>query len=48
MTATILDGRAIAAQIKAQVAERAMALVDRGIQPGLAAVLVGADEASRI
>jgi hypothetical protein len=25
-----------------------MALVDRGIQPGLAAVLVGADEASRI
>jgi methylenetetrahydrofolate dehydrogenase (NADP+) / methenyltetrahydrofolate cyclohydrolase len=48
VTATILDGRAIAAQIKAQVAERAMALVDRGIQPGLAAVLVGADEASRI
>ena len=40
MTATILDGRAIAAQVKAQVAERAMALVDRGIQPGLAAVLV--------
>jgi len=35
VTATILDGRAIAAQIKAQVAERAMALVDRGIQPGL-------------
>jgi len=48
VTATILDGRAVAAQIKAQVAERAMALVDRGIQPGLAAVLVGADEASRI
>ena len=48
MTATILDGRAIAAQIKAQVAERAMALVDRGVQPGLAAVLVGDDEASRI
>jgi methylenetetrahydrofolate dehydrogenase (NADP+) / methenyltetrahydrofolate cyclohydrolase len=48
VTATIIDGRAIAGQVKAQVAERAMALVDRGIQPGLAAVLVGDDEASRI
>jgi methylenetetrahydrofolate dehydrogenase (NADP+) / methenyltetrahydrofolate cyclohydrolase len=48
VSATILDGRAVAAQVKAQVAERAMALVDRGIQPGLAAVLVGDDEASRI
>lgn len=48
MSAIILDGRAIAAQVKSQVAERAMALVDRGTQPGLAAVLVGDDEASRI
>ena len=48
MTATILDGRAISAQIRVRVAERVMALVDRGTQPGLAAVLVGDDEASRI
>lgn len=48
MGATILDGKAIAAQIRAEVAQRVMALVDRGIQPGLAAVLVGEDEASRI
>jgi len=48
VTATLLDGRAIAAQIRAEIAERVMALVDRGIQPGLAAVLVGSDEASRI
>ena len=48
MSATILDGRAIAAQIRAEIAERVMALVDRGIQPGLAAILVGDDEASRI
>jgi methylenetetrahydrofolate dehydrogenase (NADP+)/methenyltetrahydrofolate cyclohydrolase len=48
VTATLLDGRAIAAQIRAEVAERVMALVDRGVQPGLAAVLVGDDEASRI
>ncbi len=48
MSATILDGRAIAAQIRSEVAERVMALVDRGVQPGLAAVLVGENEASRI
>jgi methylenetetrahydrofolate dehydrogenase (NADP+)/methenyltetrahydrofolate cyclohydrolase len=48
VSATLLDGRAIAAQIRAEIAERVMALVDRGIQPGLAAVLVGSDEASRI
>jgi methylenetetrahydrofolate dehydrogenase (NADP+)/methenyltetrahydrofolate cyclohydrolase len=48
VTATILDGTAISAQIRAQVAERVMALVDRGTQPGLAAVLVGNDEGSRI
>jgi methylenetetrahydrofolate dehydrogenase (NADP+) / methenyltetrahydrofolate cyclohydrolase len=48
VTATILDGRTIAAQIRAEITDRVMALVDRGIQPGLAAVLVGDDEASRI
>ncbi len=48
MSATILDGKAIAAQIRSEVAERVMALVDRGVQPGLAAVLVGDDEGSRI
>jgi methylenetetrahydrofolate dehydrogenase (NADP+)/methenyltetrahydrofolate cyclohydrolase len=48
VSATILDGRAIAAQIRSEVAERVMALVDRGVQPGLAAVLVGENEASRI
>lgn len=48
MSATIIDGRAIAAGIRSEVAERVAALADRGIQPGLAAVLVGADEASHI
>ncbi len=48
MSATILDGKAIAAQIRSEIAERVKALVDRGIQPGLAAVLVGDDEGSRI
>ncbi|MFB3738361.1 MAG: bifunctional 5,10-methylenetetrahydrofolate dehydrogenase/5,10-methenyltetrahydrofolate cyclohydrolase [Candidatus Velamenicoccus archaeovorus] len=48
MTATILDGKAVAAQIRSEVAGRVSVLAERGITPGLAAVLVGDDEASRI
>ncbi len=48
MTARILDGKATAAQIRSEVAERVRALAERGITPGLAAVLVGDDVASRI
>jgi methylenetetrahydrofolate dehydrogenase (NADP+)/methenyltetrahydrofolate cyclohydrolase len=48
VTARILDGKATAAQIRAEVAERVRALSDKGIAPGLAAVLVGDDQASRI
>ena len=48
MTATIIDGKAIASEIRAEVAERVKALSARGVTPGLAAVLVGDDEASRI
>jgi methylenetetrahydrofolate dehydrogenase (NADP+)/methenyltetrahydrofolate cyclohydrolase len=48
VTARILDGRAIAAQIRSEVAERVRALAERGIIPGLAAVLVGDDQASLI
>lgn len=48
MSATILDGKAVSARIRSEIAGRVMALVDRGVQPGLAAVLVGDDEGSRI
>jgi methylenetetrahydrofolate dehydrogenase (NADP+)/methenyltetrahydrofolate cyclohydrolase len=48
VTARILDGRAVAAQIRSEVSERVRALADHGITPGLAAVLVGDDQASRI
>jgi methylenetetrahydrofolate dehydrogenase (NADP+)/methenyltetrahydrofolate cyclohydrolase len=48
MTATIIDGRSIAAGVRAEVALRVRALADRGVVPGLTAVLVGDDEASRI
>jgi methylenetetrahydrofolate dehydrogenase (NADP+)/methenyltetrahydrofolate cyclohydrolase len=48
MTARIIDGKAIAADIRGEVAERVRALVDAGRTPGLAAVLVGDDPASHV
>jgi methylenetetrahydrofolate dehydrogenase (NADP+)/methenyltetrahydrofolate cyclohydrolase len=48
VTATIIDGKAIAAQVRREVAERVRALGERGIKPGLAFVLVGDDPASKI
>ncbi len=48
MSAKIIDGKAIAAQVRADVAERVKALTSGGMQPGLAAVLVGDDPASHI
>src|SRR5713226_3178947 len=44
----ILDGAAIAAQIKREVAEEVKLLAARGVRPGLAAVLVGHVPASEI
>ena len=48
MAATIIDGKAIAGQIRSEVAERVQALTQRGVPPGLAAVLVGDDPASHL
>jgi methylenetetrahydrofolate dehydrogenase (NADP+)/methenyltetrahydrofolate cyclohydrolase len=48
MTARVIDGKAMAADIRGEVADRVRALADRGVTPGLAAVLVGDDEPSRI
>ena len=48
MTAVRLDGKAAAAEIKAELAERVAALKARGIVPGIATVLVGADPASQL
>lgn len=48
MSARILDGKAIAAAVKVDLAERVAKLKARGITPGLAAVLVGSDEASKV
>ena len=47
MTAKIIDGKAIAEQVRAEVAERARKLKsERGVTPGLALVLVGDDASS--
>lgn len=49
MTAQIIDGKAFAAKLRAQVAEQVTTLKDaHGITPGLAVVLVGEDPASQV
>ncbi|PFG40545.1 methylenetetrahydrofolate dehydrogenase (NADP+)/methenyltetrahydrofolate cyclohydrolase [Georgenia soli] len=47
MTAQVLDGRATAATIKAELTERVSALRERGVVPGLGTVLVGEDPGSK-
>ncbi|HEV7772561.1 MAG TPA: bifunctional methylenetetrahydrofolate dehydrogenase/methenyltetrahydrofolate cyclohydrolase FolD [Conexibacter sp.] len=49
MAATLIDGRAIAQQVRAQVAQDVAAFTaETGIVPGLATVLVGEDAASAV
>jgi methylenetetrahydrofolate dehydrogenase (NADP+)/methenyltetrahydrofolate cyclohydrolase len=48
VTARLLDGKALAAQIRAEVAERVAAMVARGVRPALTVVLVGDDPASGV
>ncbi len=49
MTATVIDGKAFAANVRGQVAEHVARLKEvHGITPGLAVVLVGEDPASQV
>jgi len=48
MPARILDGKALAAQVRARVKGEVAALSRRGIRPGLAVILAGDDAASRV
>lgn len=48
MTAQLIDGNALAAPIRAEVAGRTAALKARGIQPHLAIILVGDNPASQV
>jgi methylenetetrahydrofolate dehydrogenase (NADP+)/methenyltetrahydrofolate cyclohydrolase len=47
-TASIIDGNALSAQLRADVMRRADALKERGITPGLAVLLVGENPASQV
>src|SRR5688500_4633640 len=48
MTASILDGAAIARQVFSNLSGRVAALRERGVQPGLATVVVGDNPASQV
>ncbi|HWC13789.1 MAG TPA: bifunctional methylenetetrahydrofolate dehydrogenase/methenyltetrahydrofolate cyclohydrolase FolD [Actinomycetota bacterium] len=48
MTGQIIDGKQIALDIRAEVKQETAQLVDRGVTPGLATVLVGDDPASAV
>ena len=48
MAAQILDGKAISAELRGAIAQRVVRLCEKGVTPGLAVILVGADPASQI
>jgi methylenetetrahydrofolate dehydrogenase (NADP+) / methenyltetrahydrofolate cyclohydrolase len=48
MSAQLIDGNALAAKIKIEVKNQVAVLMGRGLQPGLAVVLVGDDPASQV
>ncbi len=48
MSAQIIDGNALAKKIRIEIATRTASLVAKGIQPGLAVLLVGEDPASQV
>src|SRR3979490_3648851 len=48
MAATILDGKKIAAKIRAEVASEVKDMTASGLRPGLAVVLVGHNPASEV
>lgn len=48
MSAEIIDGKAHAERLRAEVTEEVAALAAKGLKPGLAVVLVGEDPASQI
>ena len=48
MTAQLIDGNALARQMRADVARRTAALKAKGTTPGLAVIIVGSDPASHV
>lgn len=48
MTAQIIDGKALASQLRTEIKQRTQSLIERGLKPGLAVILVGHDPASEV
>ena len=48
MAATLIEGKLVAKEVRKEAKRRAAALKEKGVTPGLAAVLVGDDPASQI
>lgn len=49
MSAKIIDGKAISAQVRREIAENTQKLIaEKGITPGLAVIIVGSDPASQV
>ena len=48
MKAKLIDGKAIAAAVRADLAAEVKALQEKGVTPGLAVILVGEDPASQV
>ena len=48
MKAQLIDGKALAAQVKAEAAAETAALKEKGVTPCLAVILVGEDPASQV
>jgi methylenetetrahydrofolate dehydrogenase (NADP+) / methenyltetrahydrofolate cyclohydrolase len=48
MAAQILDGKSLAAEVRAALKQKVQALAQRGVRPGLAVILAGSDPASRV
>ena len=46
--AKLIDGKTIAADVRAQAAQQAAALKEKGVEPALAVILVGEDPASKV
>lgn len=46
--AKVIDGKAVSAAVKQQVAEETAKLKEKGVTPGLAVIIVGDDPASRV
>ena len=48
MSAQIIDGKALSAQLRANASTDIKTLISKGVQPGLAVILVGDDPASQV